>query len=867
MHPELIWNKRSHRRVWLLPGLVVFLFLCMAFPNVSLANITFGGNKRKTWTSKPDWDGGKDKVRISTSNPGQIELDLTNPHKVYSTPYLYIPNSASNTLTQIDTLTGKMNWTISLQSVALDGDPSRTTVDVDGNVWVGLRRSDKVILVSKDGKILKEVTTGGVPRAITVDLDGNIWVGNWAANTVMKIDGSTGKILLTLRVPCAYGATTDIFGNIWIVNRCRQMTLTKITSQGQILGVFPASQGYGIAADSKGQIWLANYEKGCVYRFNNQGKNLGCIKLNNGCVYGRGVAVDGDDNIWVACSNTPLVVKLSNTGKILGINKRVGLQCVGLAVDANGYIWAISRADNTATKIDAKTLKTIGSYSTNGIGPYTYSDMTGFQFQRVANSTFGVWRDTFQAPCVSRWKKIFWTARTPHGTSVILRARTSATKAGLSKAEWSRPLVKGADPQLPDNQWIEVEAHLRTFDRNVTPLITDITVEYDASGKESCNGVDDDCDGYLDNMPGTNQPLVQTCKNDCGTGLKLCDGGQWKACDAPSPTAETCNGRDDDCDGEIDEGAKCVDGAVCFGGACTTTCDATCPSGTTCQQTEGKSVCVGSGDCKTLEATCIKEKKICRNGRCVDPCAGVLCPEGLNCFQGSCEKPSCFLARYACTEGKICQDHKCMDDPCYNSNCEADETCKLGKCFKSCAVVECKVGQSCKEGKCVQDLCADVYCVSGGVCFKGKCYKDPCIKKDCPAGEVCILGECKTNPCIGVSCPKQQVCRPPNGDCYEQPFGQSPLGEVSIPPDGLPWTPPAFDGGSLPKPQPDVDQPVYETIPWNPNTEGGRGREINNAIGCNCTRKSVMGPLPPLLFLLFLALLMYRHYRREDDNT
>ena len=55
---------------------------------------------------------------------------------------------------------------------------------------------------------------------------------------------------------------------------------------------------------------------------------------------------------------------------------------------------------------------------------------------------------------------------------------------------------------------------------------------------------------------------------DCGSfGLQSCDEScRLEECEAPE---ETCNGFDDDCDGECDEGWDCCDGAR-------ETCDSPC---------------------------------------------------------------------------------------------------------------------------------------------------------------------------------------------------------------------------------------------------------------------------------------------------
>ncbi len=76
-------------------------------------------------------------------------------------------------------------------------------------------------------------------------------------------------------------------------------------------------------------------------------------------------------------------------------------------------------------------------------------------------------------------------------------------------------------------------------------------------GVETCNGLDDDCDGAADeDYPDLNAG----CTNGQGVcevgGLRICAAdGQSTRCNAvpDAPGVEACNGRDDDCDGLVDE--------------------------------------------------------------------------------------------------------------------------------------------------------------------------------------------------------------------------------------------------------------------------------------------------------------------------
>jgi hypothetical protein len=130
---------------------------------------------------------------------------------------------------------------------------------------------------------------------------------------------------------------------------------------------------------------------------------------------------------------------------------------------------------------------------------------------------------------------------------------------------------------------------------------------------ETCNGVDDDCDGSRDETFACVQGTTGIgCATGCGTpGTRDCSMAcTLGACRAAS---ETCNGCDDDGDGMLDEGFTCRQGAT---RSCTTSCGST---GTeTCAAD-----CSGYAFCRATEAC---------NG-CDDDLDGVS-DEGFSCVAG-----------------------------------------------------------------------------------------------------------------------------------------------------------------------------------------------------------------------------------------
>ncbi len=187
---------------------------------------------------------------------------------------------------------------------------------------------------------------------------------------------------------------------------------------------------------------------------------------------------------------------------------------------------------------------------------------------------------------------------------------------------------------------------------------------------EICNGLDDDCDGLSD------ESLSDTLRcgiGECAVVTPSCAEGIPQRCEPLPINAERCDGLDNDCDGQTDEGLgyiSCGIGActqridACLEGA-TGLCTPLSPSIETCNRIDddcdgrldealGEFSC-GVGLCERTVAFCQEGQLVDSDQACIpgDPqsercdhedndCDGLV-DEGVGCLTASCDSGQCLI--------------------------------------------------------------------------------------------------------------------------------------------------------------------------------------------------------------------------------
>jgi hypothetical protein len=296
--------------------------------------------------------------------------------------------------------------------------------------------------------------------------------------------------------------------------------------------------------------------------------------------------------------------------------------------------------------------------------------------------------------------------------------------------------------------WTTCDGDCNDSDPNINPGVPEL-----------CDGVDNDCNGMVDEGLGT-----LTCGTGaCQTTIPACLNGQEQICIPVTPTAEICgNGIDDDCDGLVDENCtgSCTDGILngtetgvdCGGPTCPP-----CPAGQGCST---------MSDCGP---GLICQGGICVEG-C--PPAGTACDDGDPCTvndtqNGSCQ---CIGMPLVCDDGNPCTTDICQNGTCVFMVAPNGTACPGGVCNNGTCVTSCPPGTTNCGGTCVDLSTSSQNCgACGNTCPPGQtCVNGLCTLVSCPDadndGYTTCEGDCNdSNSSIFPGAP--EVCDGMDNDC------------------------------------------------------------------------------------------------------
>jgi hypothetical protein len=314
-----------------------------------------------------------------TGRPG-----VTLARNVFIPPYLWAANETHNTVTKYNTDTQQeegIYWVAT--------DPSRTAVDLDGNMWVGGRVDGRLTQVFWDvtscrgpntsrriGGVLTQINSAANPmaddcvgysavpsrasiRGVATAPDGIVWFG-FTSGGIQGINPRTYEltpIYETIAVPRYVSDANGI--------QVPELNADGTHRMGNAGGI------YGLVVDSKGVLWTSSFNRDTLAKFNTVTRQWEALYTQFECG-SYGIAVDARDRIWTGgwpgCPGVGMFDPATsrfhnftvpnsvgpNPGETSGVemNREIGLRCndpgdprrrfctTGVAVEpATGDVW------------------------------------------------------------------------------------------------------------------------------------------------------------------------------------------------------------------------------------------------------------------------------------------------------------------------------------------------------------------------------------------------------------------------------------------------------------------------------------------------------------------------------------------------
>ncbi len=486
-----------------------------------------------TWTSVDEFSTG-DAFNVEQLGPNSLKIN--DEAEAFNRLWVAV-SITRGTVVKFDTQTGAILGEYYTSPTGQPKNPSRTTVDLNGNVWATSRDGNSVVKIglvengqcedrNSNGVIDTSTgqsdirawdnaggvdTDGGVDTAadecilhyvkvrssgtrhVSVTPDNDIWVSGTGAGPYFDlVDGETG-VITRQEGPVGYGGyggLIDSHGVVWSATSGPGALLRWDTSQPlsgpqspttwQALGGNP----YGLCIDpNDGSVWGTSLGGGVVRKYAPDGTIVGTF--SQGMDYAQGCAVDQNGDVWVAHSLYRTTVgHLKGDGTFVG-NVQLSSPSgpTGVSVDADGNVWATNYNSGTVQRINA-TLGAVGADGETAIGevdftsPYLFGQP--YNYSDMTGSTLtgspqsGTWTATYDGGEAGvDWEAVSWRETSACGTTNDVAVASSEDGIAFTTAS---PAPNGGPLTVADGRYLKVTVTITRCPTGESDTLRDLTV-------------------------------------------------------------------------------------------------------------------------------------------------------------------------------------------------------------------------------------------------------------------------------------------------------------------------------------------------------------------------------------------------------
>ena len=366
-----------------------------------------------------DWEQGTSINVLVTDN-----LKLQDESRPFN--FIWIAASGKHTIVKVNTLTGEILGEYkSGPDSAGPGNPSRTTVDNDGSLWVANRNhnpgtvlhiglvennqcedrngngvidtstgegdvlswddesGERSVATAEDECIVSftRVSSGGT-RHLSLDKDNNLWVGglgpkNWDLLQGGRFDEPNHGSIIQSFSSVGYGGYGGLIDKNNVLWSSAPLLRWNVSLPLTGPNGDPVNNDIGPPVDDRN--WAGSYspntyglcidstgnvwatDRNIIHKFSPDGVWLGSFDHGGNVGFSQGCVVGLDDDVWVAHS-----LSGASVGRISNNGTLIGVITVGqgptgVAVDAEGKIWSSDYSGNSLSRIDPSLNGGIGA--------------------------------------------------------------------------------------------------------------------------------------------------------------------------------------------------------------------------------------------------------------------------------------------------------------------------------------------------------------------------------------------------------------------------------------------------------------------------------------------------------------------------